>query len=120
MVRALAYTFSTLGMDIWAQIGRGKSGLVPLTVSRPLGHQRLCVGALGCRDKVEGSRQGALQAAPSNLKPHSSIQTQENSEVGLMVCSCRVYKKSGLGGGGVGDKAGERALQASGLGWGVI
>ena len=45
MVGALAYMFSTLGTDVCAQIGRGKSGLVPLTVSRPLGHLRLCVGA---------------------------------------------------------------------------
>ena len=42
--------------------------------------------ALGCRNKVKESGQGALKAAPSNLKPHSSVQTQENSEVGLMVC----------------------------------
>ena len=41
MVGALAYTFSTLGMNIWAQIGRGLAQLVPLIVSRHLGYLRL-------------------------------------------------------------------------------
>ena len=36
VVETLAYMFSTLGTDIWAQIGRGKLGLVPLTVSQIL------------------------------------------------------------------------------------
>ena len=34
VVETLAYMFSTLGTNIWAQIGRGKSGLVPLTAGR--------------------------------------------------------------------------------------
>ena len=79
MVRALAYTFFTSGTDIWVQIGRSKSG-----------HLRLSAGGLGCRDKAEGKRQSALEAAPYNLKPYSSFQSQENSEVRLMVS--RVYK----------------------------
>ena len=45
-----------------------------MIASLPLVHLRPSIGGLGCWDKVEGKRQGALEAAPSNLRPHSSYQ----------------------------------------------
>ena len=43
-----------------------------MMASWPLVHLRPSIGGLGGGDKVEGKWQGALEAAPSNLKPYSS------------------------------------------------
>ena len=60
----------TLGTDIWAQIGRSKSGLVYLTVSWHLGHERPCADCLGCRHHQLGITGLPLAVAWPSTAPY--------------------------------------------------